>query len=167
MGYLSRGDEFQAFWYEKACQIKTGQNIYIELCTLHGNHNSYAETRSINACFPQLSVCASSTHTHTLLGPNTLRFSTIDGIQNRHDRNTKCTPGAFLFVYKLYIGLKISPEKEEHDAAAGRFLDITVVHILKSRTLHCLVVSGSCTKFCFVEKKIKDKLFLNILWACV
>lgn len=150
MGYLSWGNEFQAFWYEKACQIKTGQNIYIELCTLHGNHNSYAETRSINACFPQLSVCAFSTHTH--LGPNTLRFSTIEQIQNRHDRNTKRTQSAFLFVYRLYIALKISPEKEERDAAASQFLDVTVVRILKSKTLHCLVVSGSCTKFCFVEK---------------
>lgn len=68
MGYLSLADEFQAFWYEKACQVKTGQNIYIELCTLHGNHNSYAETWSINACFPQLLLCVGS----PLLSPNTL-----------------------------------------------------------------------------------------------
>lgn len=65
-GYMSWGDEFQAFWYEKACQIKTGQNIYIELCTLHGNHNSYAETWSINACFPQLLVCVQSVYTNSL-----------------------------------------------------------------------------------------------------
>lgn len=62
MAYLSKGDEFQAFWYEMACQIKTGQNIYIELCTLHGNHNSYAETQSTNACSPQLLVCVCATH---------------------------------------------------------------------------------------------------------
>lgn len=154
MGYLSWGDEFQAFWYEKACQIKTGQNIYIELCTLHGNHNSYAETRSINACFPQLlvCVCVCVLHTHTPWPKHTealYYWTDSEQAWQEYQMHTECI---FLFVYRLYIGLKISPEKEEHDAAASRFLDVTVIHIHKSKTLHCLVVSGSCTKFCFVEK---------------
>lgn len=88
MAYLSWGDEFQAFWYEKARQIKTGQNIYIELCTLHGNHNSYAETQSINACFPQLLVCARSTHSsaQTQWSPLLLNGLKTDmtGIPNAH-----------------------------------------------------------------------------------
>lgn len=141
VGYLSRGHEFQAFWYEMACQIKTGQNIYIELCTLHGNHNSYAEIRSINACFPQLSVCAISTRSHSW-GSLLLTWFKTD-----IDRNTKITASAFLFVYRLYIGLVIPSKVEEHEAAASQ-----IFHIPKSKTLHCVVVSRSCTKFCFVEK---------------
>lgn len=76
-----------------------------------------------------------------------------------------------MFVYRLYIAPNISPirererEREEHDAAASRFLDVTLVHGLKSKTLHCLVVSGSCTKFYFVEKKMKDKLFLKYIMS--
>lgn len=42
------------------------------------------------------------------------------------------------------------------------FLDVTVIHALKSKTLHCLVISGSCTKFYVVEKR-KINYFLNIL----
>lgn len=114
MGYLSRGHEFQAFWYEMACQIKTGQNIYIELCTLHGNHNNYAEIRSINACFPQLSVFAISTHSHSWGSLLLTWFKT--GI----DINTKITASAFLFVYRLYIGLVIPSKEEEHEAAASQ-----------------------------------------------
>lgn len=159
MEYLFGGDEFQAFWYEEACQIKTGQNIYIELCTLYGNHNSYAETWSTNACFPQHSVCALS----TLLRLNTLRFSTIERIQNRHDRNTKCTPSAFLFVYRLYIGPKHFAQKQ------GAWCSSQLGSHPYSQIQNSALLSRQWImyKILFCRKKKKDKLFLNILWACV
>ena len=62
--------------------------------------------------------CVCVHHTHAAPRAQT-HLGSLLLIQNRHDRNTKCTPSAFLFVYRLYIGLKISPENEEHDAAAA------------------------------------------------
>lgn len=59
-----------------ALQIKTGQNTYTDICTLHGDHNSYAETLRINACSPQLLVVFYVFFPH-FFGPSAVWLSAI------------------------------------------------------------------------------------------
>lgn len=136
-----------------ALQIKTGQNTCTELCTLHGDHNSYAETWEHKCQLPAASSGVFFFFFPTFLfGQNTVWLSTIKlngfttdmtDILNSHRTHS--------LVCSWFVHRPIScwRKKEEHDA----YLDFTVIHVLKNKALHCLVFSGSCIEFYFVEKK--------------